>query len=549
LLGVGALGETAFLAFNFLGNQFFPPALQLQGLSGNFNSPVYIVMDFWDRYIVNQYYKGKGIGDVLEGSGESDYAIAIPSYNRVDGIQKKTLSTLKHYKIEPSRIYIFVNTDEQKKEYEEKIPKDMYGKIIASKQPKGIMNVRNFVSDYFPMNKHYISMDDDVLGFKEVRGEKLVDIKDLRALIKKGFDLCKEHNYTLWGLYPVANAFYMKSKDEYTTDLRFIVGGFVGIINKRRRVHLNYKDDYERSLEAYKKDGGVIRFNHIAVKHSVYSKQGGVGLDQKERLDKSKADANWLMKKYPGLVRLNPLREGEVLLSKGEKKIEGGVGPVPKQRVRDEDFSDTNIYSPAIRSPAKVEKLKTHLLEVLRDTTIPAIPKPASAANSNRGNKLGTIGRTMTLGFGDTRHGIKQFSINKKYPELLKALVDFGNAIVPKGFEYNAITINEGVKAKKHIDSKNGGVSYIIGIGDFTGGNIKVWDENGKNPKEYDLNGKPVGFNGGLLYHQTTPFKGERYTIIYYKQIWEGNIEGHKTIGSGMATEYDRLMSDGAIFA
>lgn len=490
------------------------------------------------------------IVDTIDGEGRSDYAIAVPSYNRVDGIQKKTLATLKRYKISPSKIYIFVNTNEQKKEYEDKIPKDMYGKIIATHQAKGISKVRNFIVDYFPMNKHFVSMDDDVMGIKEVHNGRLVDLKDLNALIIKGFDLCKKYGYTLWGLYPVANAFYMKSKEEYTTDLRFIVGGFMGIINKKRKVKLDWKEDYELSLEAYKKDGGVIRFNHICVKHTLYTKKGGIGQDQQERMAKYKKSADYLIKKYPGLVRPNPQREGEVLLSKG--KVEGGVAP--KQRVRDADFTDTSIYTPSLRNVSKVEKTKAKLLEVLRRTTIPPIPKPSAGGNTNRGNKLGTIGRTLTLGFGDTRKGITQFKSNAKYPELLKALIEFGNAIVPKGFEYNAITLNEGVKAKKHIDSKNGGVSYIIGVGDFTGGKIRVWDKDAKNPKEYDLNGKPVGFNGGLLYHQTTPFKGERYTIIYYKQMWEGNIEGYKTVGSGATTEleqpsYEELIDDGAIFA
>jgi hypothetical protein len=506
--------------------------------------------------LLNQLLVGAGLSELAhklrspeqEGSGKSSFAIAIPSYNRAEGIKKKTLATLKKYNINPADIYIFVNTDEQKAEYEKVIPKDMYGKIVATKQPKGIANVRNFIVDYFPLNKHFISMDDDVMAIKEKKGDKLVDVKSLKDIINKGFDLCKKYGYTLWGLYPVANAFYMKGKDEYTTDLRFIVGGFMGIINKRRKVSIDWKEDYELSLEAYKKDGGVIRFNHICVKHTLYSKKGGIGESQEERMSKYKKSAEYLIKKYPGLVRPNPQREGEVLLAKGEKKLEGGV--VPKQRERDADFTDTTIYTPAIRNPAKVAKLRANLLEVLRRSTIPPIPKPSKDKNTNRGNKLGTIGRTMTLGFGDTRSGIKQFSTNKKYPELLKALIEYGNAIVPKGFEYNAITINEGVKAKKHIDSKNAGVSFITGVGDFTGGNIRVFDKDSKKAyKDYDLKDKAVGFNGGLLYHQTTPFKGERYTIIYYKQMWEGNITGYKTVGSGKDTEYDRLMSDGAIFA
>ena len=59
---------------------------------------------------------------------------AIPSYNRLNGIIQKTLSTLHRYHIPKNDIYIFVNTDEQKEEYLNGIPKHLYGHIIATKQ-------------------------------------------------------------------------------------------------------------------------------------------------------------------------------------------------------------------------------------------------------------------------------------------------------------------------------------------------------------------------------------------------------------------------------
>ena len=40
-----------------------------------------------------------------------------------------------------------------------------------------------------------------------------------------------------------------------------------------------------------------------------------------------------------------------------------------------------------------------------------------------------------------------------------------------------------------------------------------------------------VGFNGNLQFHETKDFIGERYTIIYYKQKWEGKIGNYITKG------------------
>ena len=60
----------------------------------------------------------------------SDWIIAIPSYKRQDQIVDKTLSTLKHYKIPPSKITVFVADKEEKKIYEEAIPKEAVNDIV-----------------------------------------------------------------------------------------------------------------------------------------------------------------------------------------------------------------------------------------------------------------------------------------------------------------------------------------------------------------------------------------------------------------------------------
>ena len=290
-----------------------------------------------------------------------DYFIAIPSYDRVEGIKEKTLNTLNKYDIPNEKIIIFVNTNEQKKEYEEKIPKTLYGKIIATNQEKGIKNVRNFIVDYFKMNQKFISMDDDVIAFQQVNNEgKLHNIKNLKELIKDGFSICEEHKYTLWGLYPVANGFYMKGQKPYTTDLRFIVGGFMGIINKKRKVHLDWKEDYELSLEAYIKDGGVIRFNRVCVNHHLYTKTGGIGKSQEERMNDYKRSAKMLINKYPSLVKLNPNREGEILLKKGE--IKGGkIHSLDKIPI--DDYESADIIIDKIDQTEKIKELQERLLK------------------------------------------------------------------------------------------------------------------------------------------------------------------------------------------
>ena len=93
----------------------------------------------------------------------SDWIIAIPSYKRHDIIMEKSLSTLKHYKVPPSRMTIFVANKEEKKLYEEAIPtgtvKDIMIGVVS------LDKVRNFILDYYPKGKHIVVMDDDIRGF------------------------------------------------------------------------------------------------------------------------------------------------------------------------------------------------------------------------------------------------------------------------------------------------------------------------------------------------------------------------------------------------
>jgi hypothetical protein len=244
---------------------------------------------------------------------------AIPSYKRPDGLYKKTLTTLKKYSIPVKDITIFLHSNEEKEEYEKIIPKEYYGKIVVHNLPKGIGKIRNYIMNYYPLNSKYVSLDDDVSGFLENVNGSLKPIKNFKDLVSKAFSLCIKKGFTLWGLYPVCNAYFMKG-DPITYDLRFIVGGCMGIINKRRYLYLNMKEDYELTLISYNKDGGVIRFNNICVKHNTNSKKGGIEQEQLERVKEYKKAASYLMKHYPEQVILNKKREGEILLTRKKDK-------------------------------------------------------------------------------------------------------------------------------------------------------------------------------------------------------------------------------------
>jgi hypothetical protein len=240
-----------------------------------------------------------------------DVHIVIPSYKRPDRLREATLTYLKEQGIPAKQITVVVATAEEKKLYEAAVPRAMYGKMVIGKP--GVMEVRNFITGYFPRDAKVLSMDDDISDMLVKEGKELRSVPSLKQLIKMGFDLCEANGRHIFGIYPIANHFFMKEEPSF--DLKFLIGHFFGMINKKVFTHIDYKEDYERSIEYSLMDGGVVRFNNIAAK-TVFGSAGGVGKSAAERIPVYKKEIAYLMKKYPGLLRLNPKREGEILLAR-----------------------------------------------------------------------------------------------------------------------------------------------------------------------------------------------------------------------------------------
>lgn len=231
----------------------------------------------------------------------SSYVVAIPTYNRPDEVTNKTLQTLKEGGVTKSRIYLFVANKQQEKLYEEAVPKNLYNKIVVGK--KGIANQRNFIKKYFPENQYVVSIDDDVERLEVLKGDKLVEMKDVDGFFKEAYKMLKKERLYIWGIYPVRNAFFMKN--EVSTDLKFIIGVLRGFINRKTNklkpsVSSESKEDYEQSILYYKLDGGVLRFNNITPK-TKFNAKGGLG---QERQEMNRLAANYLKKTYPDIITI-----------------------------------------------------------------------------------------------------------------------------------------------------------------------------------------------------------------------------------------------------
>jgi FkbM family methyltransferase len=82
---------------------------------------------------------------------------------------------------------------------------------------------------------------------------------------------------------------------------------------------------------------------------------------------------------------------------------------------------------------------------------------------------------------------------------------------------FSTITINRNVLCKPHKDAKNNGTTMIIGLGDYTGGELVI------EGVKHDIHYKPLYFNGFLHEHYNETWSGNRYTLMFYsyKGAWD----------------------------
>lgn len=221
-----------------------------------------------------------------------DFIIAIPTYQRYNELNLKTLNTLKHYQISSKKIFIFVSDDNEKMEYEKYISPDDYNEIVVG--VLGITAQRNFITQYFSDGLYIISMDDDIESIMNMG----IEINDFNELIQSNYHLMDSHNCDTWGIYPVNNVFFMKSQKKFTYSFKFIIGCLFGFINNKNYVlntDCESKEDYERSVLSFINRGAIMRCNHISVKTKFYA-VGGLGKDRDASNLKS---VDYLISTYP----------------------------------------------------------------------------------------------------------------------------------------------------------------------------------------------------------------------------------------------------------
>ena len=220
-----------------------------------------------------------------------DYKIVIPSYNRVDILRNKTYKLLMDYNVNEKDIYLFIVPEEIEK-YKKEFPN-----VNIIKTKKGFLEGKKYLLQYWKSGTKLITMDDDITKIIKLENNKLVPVKNFNDLSKLVFTEMKKTNTRLAGFYPVPNVMFMDKIKPITTDLRYIYGPLrYWIVDNNIIPTNNAKEDFEMTIEYYKKYGGVLRFNKYSYISDYMGGKGG-----RDR-SKEKEDSDNFFKKYKSYI-------------------------------------------------------------------------------------------------------------------------------------------------------------------------------------------------------------------------------------------------------
>jgi len=105
-----------------------------------------------------------------------------------------------------------------------------------------------------------------------------------------------------------------------------------------------------------------------------------------------------------------------------------------------------------------------------------------------------------------------------KYKEMYERTSDFFYKNI-NDFKFTSIQYNYNNACAKHKDGNNVGQSYIIAFGNYTGGRLIVYDEEGENPEYIDIKEQFYSFNGSIYPHEVEPFTGNRVSLVFFNLL------------------------------
>jgi hypothetical protein len=252
------------------------------------------------------------------------YSIVIPSYNRLDGIQRYALQFIqKNALYLEAKVYVFVDPRSWEA-YQILKKKFKFVDLIEGKQ--GLVNQRNAIRDYFPVGECLLIMDDDTRGVKlckAILDEQINTGKATHEIIRDEiaatFGFMKNNKLTLCGVHPSNNTYYASGNLSY--GLHFAVGCFYFEINSRHPMlyqgwycqrYQDEMEDYIRTFKHWRLMSAVGRNDRLAVNHRYNAAKGGMNTGTvAARLMSRDRISLTIARDYPTYFRLKKKKHGK----------------------------------------------------------------------------------------------------------------------------------------------------------------------------------------------------------------------------------------------
>ena len=221
--------------------------------------------------------------------------IAIPSYKRPQTLQRKTLKLLRREGFDAKDITVFVASEEERAEYQKYLIPE-YSPALVVGEP-GIHRQRRFMHSYYPSGTLLLCIDDDISSIKRPYQKQ----DPLPALLERCFQIADSKGCNLWGIQPTSDGRCLK--DQMVVGLRYIPGGLYGL---KTGLDVTYPypcvEDFMRTIEHYKADGKVMRFDGMGLVTQSFKEPGGLQAPDVNRAGVQLEQMKWLAETYPEYV-------------------------------------------------------------------------------------------------------------------------------------------------------------------------------------------------------------------------------------------------------
>lgn len=229
----------------------------------------------------------------------------IPTYQRYDKCKALTLLYLHKHNISNKDIFLFVREDD--KDIHRYRTLKLEGYQVIETNVKGIGQTHNYITEYFKSKQWICEVDDDILDMID---NKRRSILSLDNLVRRAIKIMDKENINYCGTYQCSNPMFMSQAQEYTYDLRYMLGLFrIRRICKDIKLKTNYAEDFENCCAHYQRDGKILKMNHVAGKTKNYAIGGCDGSGR--NIDSEKKDKETVLSLYPDYCKLFQRKNGK----------------------------------------------------------------------------------------------------------------------------------------------------------------------------------------------------------------------------------------------